>query len=145
MVPLYNYKGDIKNCNNYRNINLLSYTMKILERVVEVKVRRSVSIFQEPVRINAGVFDYGSYHLVRRLVEQCRERKKDLYMVCIDLEKRVMKSRGRFWWRCLEVTSVSVAYNMIIRDVYDGTKTRPWVSTVGGESKHFPIMMGLHQ
>ncbi|KAG5627424.1 hypothetical protein H5410_012642 [Solanum commersonii] len=36
-VPLYKNKGDIQNCNNYRGIKLLSHTMKIWERVVEMR------------------------------------------------------------------------------------------------------------
>ncbi|XP_019264714.1 PREDICTED: uncharacterized protein LOC109242299 [Nicotiana attenuata] len=46
MVPLYKNKVDIKNCNNYRGIKLLSHTMKVWERVVELRVRRRVSIFE---------------------------------------------------------------------------------------------------
>nr|XP_009774273.1 PREDICTED: uncharacterized protein LOC104224347 [Nicotiana sylvestris] len=46
LIPLYKNKDDIQNCNNYRGIKLLSHTMKIWERVVEVRVSRSVSIFE---------------------------------------------------------------------------------------------------
>ncbi|KAG5627985.1 hypothetical protein H5410_013203 [Solanum commersonii] len=46
MVPLYKNKGDIQNCNNYKGIKLLSHTMKIWERVVEMRVRRRVSILE---------------------------------------------------------------------------------------------------
>ncbi|KAG5611191.1 hypothetical protein H5410_022472, partial [Solanum commersonii] len=44
MVPLYKNKGDIQNCINYRGIKLLSHTIKIWEKVVEMRVRRGVSI-----------------------------------------------------------------------------------------------------
>ncbi|KAG5597429.1 hypothetical protein H5410_038661 [Solanum commersonii] len=37
MVPLYKTSGDIQNCNNYKGIKLLSHTMKIWERVVEMR------------------------------------------------------------------------------------------------------------
>ncbi|KAG5581992.1 hypothetical protein H5410_052619 [Solanum commersonii] len=37
MVPLYKNKGDIQNCNNYRGVKLLSHTMKIWERIVEMR------------------------------------------------------------------------------------------------------------
>lgn len=38
---------------------------------------------------------------------------------------------------------VHVAYIRVIKNIYDGTKTR--VRTVRGDSKHFPVTMGLHQ
>lgn len=37
MIPLYKNKGDLENCNNYKGIKLLSHTMEIRERVVELK------------------------------------------------------------------------------------------------------------
>nr|XP_009763263.1 PREDICTED: uncharacterized protein LOC104215207 [Nicotiana sylvestris] len=46
MVPVYKNKGDIQNCNNYRGIKLLRYTMEVWERVIELWVRMNVSIFE---------------------------------------------------------------------------------------------------
>ncbi|KAK4347380.1 hypothetical protein RND71_033719 [Anisodus tanguticus] len=39
MIPLYKNKGDIQSCNNYRGIKPLSHTMKVWERVVEMRAR----------------------------------------------------------------------------------------------------------
>ncbi|XP_070005907.1 uncharacterized protein [Nicotiana sylvestris] len=46
-------------------------------------------------------------------------------------------------WSCLEVKGVSVAYIMVTKDMYNGSKTR--FSTVEGDSEHFPVVTGLHQ
>ncbi|KAG5623258.1 hypothetical protein H5410_008476 [Solanum commersonii] len=70
MVPLYKNKGDIQNCNNYRGIKLLSHTMKIWERVVEMWVRKGVYISENQFEFMSGRSTTKAIHLMRRLVEK---------------------------------------------------------------------------
>jgi hypothetical protein len=76
-------------------------------------------------------------------MERCRERKKDLHMVFIDLEKACnIVPRNVTWW-ALQKHKVSTKYITIIKDMYDSVVTS--VQTSDGDTNDFPINMGLHQ
>jgi len=47
IVPIYKDKGEIQVCGNYRGIKLMSHTMKIWKRVIDVTLREEKSIGEE--------------------------------------------------------------------------------------------------
>ncbi|KAF3647276.1 hypothetical protein FXO38_18746 [Capsicum annuum] len=109
MIPLYKNKGNIQSCNNYRGIKLLSQSMKIWERMVEVRMRWIVSISENQFGFMPGRLTTEAIHLVRRLVEQYRlSRSKTEYLECkfnnvrlenevvVKLESQVVCKRDSF-------------------------------------------------
>jgi hypothetical protein len=81
--------------------------------------------------------------LIRLFMERCREQKKDLYMVFIDMEKAYDKmSRNVIWW-ALQKHKVSTKYITPIKDMYDNVVTS--VRTSDGDDNDFPINIVLHQ
>lgn len=145
MTLVYKNNDDIQNCNNYQGTKLLSHTIKVQERVVKMRVRRNVYILENqlgfmpmPRRLTTW-----GIHLIRRLVDQYKERKRELHIIFVNLEKTYNKVPSVSLWKYLETRGVPVAYIKVIKNIYDGAKT--CVRTMGGDSRYFPIMMGLRQ
>ena len=44
MIPIYKNKGDAQCCGKYRGIKVMSHTMKVWEKIIEVRLRDRAEI-----------------------------------------------------------------------------------------------------
>jgi hypothetical protein len=61
--------------------------------------------------------------LIRQLMKRCREQKKDLHMIFIDMEKTYDKVPRNVMWRVLQKHKVSSKYITLIKNMYDNVVT----------------------
>nr|GEX33055.1 hypothetical protein [Tanacetum cinerariifolium] len=82
-------------------------------------------------------------HLIRCLTEKYKERQRDLHMAFLDLEKAYDSVPRELIWKTLVDKETLRRYIRVIRDMYDGAKTR--VRTFIRSIEFFPLDVGLHQ
>ena len=89
IVPVWIRKGDVHESGKHRGITLLSHVMKVLERILDGRVRRveecEMGEEQQSFRRGKGKVD-GMFNL-RQLVDKRLERYENMALGCIDFEK----------------------------------------------------------
>ncbi|GJS00135.1 retrovirus-related pol polyprotein LINE-1 [Tanacetum coccineum] len=143
VIPIYKNKGDAQACSNYRGIKLLSHTMKLWERVIERRLRRETRVSENQFGFMPGRSTTEAIHLLRSLIEKYRERQRDLHLAFLDLEKAYDSVPRELVWRTLRDKGTPRRYSRVIKDMYEGVKTR--VRTTMGNTKFFPVDVGLQQ
>jgi hypothetical protein len=73
-------KGDALACGSYRGIKLLEYAMKVLERVIEGRVRKIVKIDSMQFGFMAGRGTTDAIFIVWQLQEKYLAKNKELWM-----------------------------------------------------------------
>jgi len=115
--------------------------MKLWERVIERRLRKDVSMSENQFGFMLGRSTIEAIYLLRRLMSLYGDRRVDLHMVFIDLEKAYDRVPREVLLRCLEKKGVSPV--RVVKDVYEGGRTS--VRTPGRVTEDFLVGMGLHQ
>ena len=153
LVNVYKGKGDALECGSYRGIKLVEHAMKVVERLIERRVRNIVKIDSMQFGFMAGKSTTAQQQhnksttdaifIVRQLQEKYLAKNKELWMVFVDLEKAFDRvPREVVWWalRCLGVDEWIVS---VIKAMYEDATTT--VKVNGRESKAFSVRVGVHQ
>ena len=70
LVPLYKGKGDARECGSYRGVKLLEHGLKVMERVVEKRLRNLVKINDMQCGFMPGKGTVDAIFMIRRLQEK---------------------------------------------------------------------------
>ena len=143
LVPVYKGKGDPLVCGSYRAIKLLEQPMKVLERVLEKRIRCQVSIDNMQFGFMPGKGTIDAIFIMRQVQEKHQAKKKKLYYAFVDLEKafdRVPREVVRWALRKLGVDEWLTRTVMALY-----TEACTIVRTYAGLSESFEVKVGLHQ
>lgn len=96
LVPVYKGKGDdALECSSYRAIKLLEQPMKVIERVLERRVRAQACIDDMQLGFMPRKDTTDAIFIVREMQEKHLAKKKKLHFAFVDLEKAIDWCQGK--------------------------------------------------
>ncbi|KAD4180302.1 hypothetical protein E3N88_28893 [Mikania micrantha] len=95
----------------------------VFPKMIETILRSVTQATANQFRFMPGRSTTKAIHVLRRLMEKYREKKKDLHMMFIDLEKAYNSVPRQLIWDSLESRGIPWRYIEIIRDTYASAKT----------------------
>ncbi|XP_015766537.1 PREDICTED: uncharacterized protein LOC107345349 [Acropora digitifera] len=142
VVPIFKGKGDAMSCGAYRGVKLLEHAKKVVERVLERRMRRTVKVddIQFGFMPGKGIID--AVLILRRLQEEYLDKEKKLYMCFVDLEKAFDRVSTGVLECAISKRGIPEAMVRAVMSLYEGAKTRV---RVGLElSEEFEVKVGVH-
>jgi hypothetical protein len=79
----------------------MSYTMQLCERIIKHRLRGVTNVTENQFGFMSGRSTMETIFLIRQLMKRCREQKKDMHMIFIDLEKTYDKVTRNVMWCAL--------------------------------------------
>ena len=86
VVPIYKKKGSVMDCASYRDVKLLEHGMKVVERLLEKRLRRLVKVEQMQFGFMPGRSTVDAIFILRRMQESYLKKNRKLFFCFVDLE-----------------------------------------------------------
>ena len=143
LVTIFKDKGDPMQCKNFRGIKLLEHGLKVLEKVLDNRLRKLIRICDNQFGFSKGKGTTDAVFVLRQLQEKMLEKQKKMHVAFLDLEKAYDRvPRDVVYW-CLRKRGVPEKMVNLVKATYDQVKTK--VRTPYGDTEGFMIDVGLHQ
>ena len=85
VVPIFKGKDDIRNCSCYGAVKLLEHGMNVVERVLEKRLHRIVSVDEMLFGFMPERGTIDAAFILRRMQEECHAKGIKLYTCFVDL------------------------------------------------------------
>ena len=143
IVPIFKGKGDVMSCGSYRGVKLLEHAMKIVERVLERRIRILVNLNEMQFGFMPGKGTVDAIFIVRRMQEEYQKKDKKLYMCFVDIEKAFDRVPRKVMEWAMRKKGLLEVIVRAVKSLYNGAKTRVRVGSA--YSEEFEVKVGVHQ
>ena len=143
LVPIFKRRGNVRNCNIYRQIKLLEHTIKVVERVPERRIQELVNIDAMQFDLMPGRGTTDALFVMRRRQEEYRDEKKKLYMCFVDIETAFDRVSRKVMEWAMRKKGLPEEVVRVVMGLYHRANTKARVGSV--LSEELLIQVGVHQ
>ena len=124
VAPIFKGKGGCDGLWGMQGIKLLEHAMEIVERVLENRIRELVTIDDMQFGFMRGKGTTDALFILRRMLEEFREREQKLYMCFVDLEKAFDRVPTKVMEWALKKKGLAEVLVQAVMSLYEGSKTK---------------------
>ena len=95
IVPIFKRKGDVMSCESYTGVKLLEYAMKIVERMLERRIRTLVNLNEMQFGFMPGKGTVDAIFIVRRMQEEYQKKARSCICVLLTWEKLLIECQEK--------------------------------------------------
>ena len=122
--PILKEKGDIRNCRCNRDVKLIEHGMKVVERVLERKHHRIVTVNEMKFSFMPGRGTIDTVFILRRMQKGYHAKGKKFYICIVDLEKAFDRIQRNMLQWAMSKKGIPEVMAISVISLYEGTKTR---------------------
>ena len=125
VTPLFKGKGSILGYSNNTGIQRISFTLKLLERMVNQLLRTIVELGNIQFGFRRGRSNMDPVFALKILQEKYKVKQNEVHVIFVDLEKAYdihVVPRHLLWW-AMRTRAIPEWYVKVIQDMYRGPKT----------------------
>ena len=143
ILSLFKGKGSASALGNYRGLKLTDHVLKVLERTVEKHIREIISVDEMRFGFMPGVGTTDAIFIMRQLQEKYLAKRRNLYLVFVDLEKAFDRVPRKVIWWAMRVVKIPEWIITLVKAMYDNARSRVKVDCE--YSDVFSVNVGVHQ
>lgn len=136
-------RGDKKEPNNYRGINLLDAMFKVITKIFTTKITSTTTLAEEQQGFRTGRSCTDAVFVMRQVVEKSIEYNRPAFLCFVDLHKAFDRVRLEDIINMLYNRGIPTNLVRTIRDVYSGSSIQVRMS--GKLSEKIPVNSGIRQ
>ena len=136
-------KGNAKQCSNYQTIALISYSSKVMLKILQARFQKYVNreLPEVPAVFRKGRGTRCQTSSICWIIEKAKEFQKNIYFYFIDYAKALDCVDRNKLWKILKEMGIPDHLTCLLRNLYSGQEAT--VRTGHGTTDWFQIRKGV--